>query len=74
MSESTADLGSSYMKSSKFELGLTKVSSIRIQKIGVYRCLTSLRAKEIVIKLFSAANVNSFPKSKSLVQERLASI
>lgn len=34
-----------------------------MQKIVVYRCLTSLRTKEteeIVIKLFSAGNVNSF--------------
>jgi len=31
-----------------------------MQKIVVYRCLTSLRTKEIVIELFSAGNVNSF--------------
>ena len=41
-----------------FELGLTKINSIRMEKIVVYRCLTSLRTKEIVIKLFSAGNVN----------------
>ena len=47
-------------ESSTFELGLTKINSIRMQKIVVYRCLTSLRTKEIVIKPFSAGNVNSF--------------
>lgn len=47
-------------ESSTFDLGLTKINSIRMQKIVVYRCLTSLRTNEIVIKLFSAGNVNSF--------------
>ena len=48
------------MKVRRSNWALTKINSICMQKIVVYRCLTSLRTKEIVIKLFQAGNVNSF--------------